>query len=122
MVYFIKAGEFIKIGYTSSTTIKGRLGSLQSGYPTPLTVLGVMDGLGPTEMAVHDLLAKHRVSGEWFSACACIRSFIKAHCSKKDLKAAMKGTRPYRRDRFIPAETRKAWGLPAHRCWTSKTP
>jgi hypothetical protein len=66
-VYFVRMGDFVKIGY--SATPKDRIASLQTGCPQPLEVLGIWNaGTKTDEKAYHERFAAHRTHGEWFHA------------------------------------------------------
>lgn len=71
MVYFIqlrgRRGP-IKIGYTRShDTLRTRFDSLQHCSPYVARLLGVLESAGPgTEKALHRMLRKHRLRGEWY--------------------------------------------------------
>lgn len=61
-VYFIKSGDFIKIG--KSTDPNERLKHLQIGNPEKLKLIAT-SAVVP-EKSFHDMLSEHRVTGEWF--------------------------------------------------------
>ena len=68
-VYTISKGPLgpTKVGIT--TNLRGRFGALQTGSPTPL-VSGVSlpcKHAADIERRVHERLAAHRLSGEWFA-------------------------------------------------------
>lgn len=68
MIYFVQAGPpsgAIKIGYTS-TSVKKRLGALQTSHPEKLTLLGAITGGKLNEKALHKRFEASRMSGEWF--------------------------------------------------------
>lgn len=67
MIYFIRSGEFVKIGYTSKGTVDGRLADLQTGSPRELEPLVEVDGDRKVESALHSIFSEERVSGEWFT-------------------------------------------------------
>ena len=67
MIYFVKprdAAGPIKIGY-SYDPVK-RFGSLSTGSPIALELLGVMEGTRATERDLHQRFRRHRMHGEWF--------------------------------------------------------
>ncbi len=68
IVYFIGQEESgpVKIGFTADRTGQRRLNQLQTGSPEKYVILGSI-GAGPSvEKAIHNLMAPHRISGEWF--------------------------------------------------------
>lgn len=68
-VYFVRAGDAVKIGVT--TEPKSRMRSIATGSPAELQVLGMRwfpseaDAYAE-ERRIHGALAAHRVNGEWF--------------------------------------------------------
>ncbi len=67
MIYFIQdsATLNIKIGYTS-TSAGERMRQLQTGNPSQLVLLGVIEGEQTDERNLHVRFADFRVAGEWF--------------------------------------------------------
>ena len=63
-VYFIQAGEYVKIGITENLT--RRLASLQHANPLPLVLIRAVEGDTDREQAIHRRFAHLRVRGEWF--------------------------------------------------------
>jgi hypothetical protein len=64
-VYFVKGGDRVKIGYSS--VLSSRLSELRRVMaPTPLELLGAIDGDRTIEAALHVRLKHLRLSGEWF--------------------------------------------------------
>ena len=74
MVYFIRQGEFIKIGFTESPL--NRLSQLQTANPTNLEVLLIIDGERDLEAKYHELFKDHAHRGEWFFDCPHIQEHI----------------------------------------------
>lgn len=76
MIYFIQPvdGGSIKIGKANSPP--DRLRELQTGSPDRLKIIGMMQGDEATEYALHDLFARHRLDGEWFSPDDDLTEFI----------------------------------------------
>jgi hypothetical protein len=66
MIYYIQAGEYLKIGYTGSPTADGRLAALQTASPLDLRILATEPGEVVDETALHRRFAHLRVRGEWF--------------------------------------------------------
>lgn len=67
MLYIIRGGALVKIGYTADN-VKRRLTQLQIGSPMPLRLVTVMEGERADEVALHDRCARWRSHGEWFQA------------------------------------------------------
>ena len=63
-VYFIECGDFIKIGFTVS--VEGRVRTLATAIPFPLTILATINGSRDTESYLHSRFAEARHKGEWF--------------------------------------------------------
>ena len=74
MVYFIRQGEFIKIGFTESP--RNRLSQLQTANPTNLEVLLIIDGERDLEAKYHKLFKDHAHRGEWCFDCPHIQEHI----------------------------------------------
>ena len=70
IIYVIRQQGAIhyKIGWTTAEDPSARLGSLQTGSPTKLEVVGYFSAASQaTEGAIHRLLSPFRTSGEWFN-------------------------------------------------------
>lgn len=65
MIYFIKAGEFVKIGYCAADP-KARRAQLQVGNPVDLRLIAIKEGDMAEEAVWHRRFAHLRVRGEWF--------------------------------------------------------
>jgi hypothetical protein len=76
MIYFIRNGEFVKIGRAAYP--EQRLAQLQIGNPTPLELLATVPGGRGEEYVLHKHFAAFGVGGEWFKDCDEIRAFINA--------------------------------------------
>jgi hypothetical protein len=64
LLYFIRAGDYLKIGVT--TDLDRRLLALRTASPLPLVVKAVRPGTVREERAWHQRFAHLRVQGEWF--------------------------------------------------------
>lgn len=74
VVYFLRAGPFIKIG--RSKTPDARIAELQTACPYPIYLLGSITGGATEENALHHQFAHLRSSGEWFHAKSALTSYI----------------------------------------------
>lgn len=82
-IYFIASPTgHIKVGFTESSDPAPRLSGLQTGCPVTLEILAHCPGTNSDERRVHQMLAAHRTTGEWFTATrevlavvAYVRSF-----------------------------------------------
>lgn len=75
IVYFLRAGEFIKIGKTTGDP-SSRVAQLQTGCPFPIEVLATMPGGRGREAKLHKKFAALRAHGEWFHASPVLMAFI----------------------------------------------
>ncbi|MEY9198735.1 hypothetical protein ABIA16_003851 [Sinorhizobium fredii] len=91
-VYFIKSGNYIKIG--KAKDVRSRMSGIQTGAPERLECLGIIAGGLRKERELHKLFAEHRANGEWFNDCREIREFIKDKC------APMNDNQPKRQDLY----------------------
>jgi hypothetical protein len=73
-VYFAKAGDRIKIGF--STNVEKRLRALGTGSPQAIQLLGVMPGSKRLERTIHEDLKAHRQHREWFTDCSAVREAL----------------------------------------------
>lgn len=64
-VYFIRCGDFIKIGWTQNHP-RRRLGRLQTGSPLRMQLVGFVRGGERLEQDLHKLFRRDRERGEWF--------------------------------------------------------
>jgi hypothetical protein len=76
VVYFIRSGDLVKIGYTA--VLENRLNDLQVASPIELVVLATTPGGIELEQALHLQFAAFRVRGEWFRLDDDIWSYIKS--------------------------------------------
>lgn len=78
MIYFIRDGNYVKIGYTQDNErLHKRLDSLQCGNPRPLSLIALSRHGGPrTERALHTALSPWWIGGEWFEYGPVMRKII----------------------------------------------
>ena len=74
MIYFIKQGDYVKIGFTNR--FKTRLNQLQVSSPIKLEVLGIIEGNKNDEKNMHEKFKHISTNGEWFIYCDELKSFI----------------------------------------------
>lgn len=74
MIYFLgelasdgKPNGLVKVGFTDSSSAKGRLGNCQTGNPRALKVLKEIAGTQSQERKLHKLFRDWHRSGEWFA-------------------------------------------------------
>jgi hypothetical protein len=74
-VYFIRCGEFVKIG-KADDLIK-RFKGLRTSMPHDLELLMSLPGSVPEERGFHDRFAAHRHRGEWFRLEGSLAEFLR---------------------------------------------
>jgi len=89
-VYFVVCQPFVKIGY--SADISGRLRSLRTFNPHPLSLEALVDGSVLLEKALHSHFKKQRGHGEWFRLAGPIAQFLSSK-PVVDMAAAIVGGR-----------------------------
>lgn len=93
-VYFVRAGDAIKIGYSKEP--KSRIRRLQTSSAVDLDVLGIIDGTMDDEKSLHCQFEYLHLRGEWFQTSP----ELLAHIATLTGKAAP--IRPHRRSVFTP--------------------
>lgn len=73
-VYFLRAGDFVKIGYT--TDLASRLKRLQTGSPHELRLLVLLPGTKYDEATFHRRFGSLRAHGEWFKLDGALLDFL----------------------------------------------
>lgn len=75
-IYFIQAGEGgpIKIGYSANPA--ARLVKVQADNPAECVLLGQVLGEKADEARLHNMLARHRLRGEWFAPSPAVLSMV----------------------------------------------
>jgi hypothetical protein len=101
-VYFIKSGEFVKIGKTRDP--RQRLRELQTGNPQRLRILCVVPGGEEVEKEIHRKFNHLRQGGEWFTHAQEIDDMI------AQLTAAFDGYVPPMSSRVQKKAKRKKGG------------
>ena len=67
MIYFIKAGEFIKVGYTKDqNTFKTRLQTYTTANPYNIEIINLIEGGIDLEKDILNYFLEHHCKGEWF--------------------------------------------------------
>jgi hypothetical protein len=78
MIYFIRDGDAVKIGYAINP--RSRLTTLRTGNSRPISILGVMDGSLDDEHRLHQRFTSEHIRGEWFKLTPQIIQFIEENC------------------------------------------
>lgn len=99
MIYFVRSGEFVKIG-RCRCGVKQRISKLQVGNPIELELIGLADGGSDDERGWHGRFDKLRVRGEWFRLDERLLRAIEPHSpgayhSRPNLADALYGAPPY---------------------------
>jgi len=81
MIYFVKANEAVKIGFTKNKP-KIRISDLQVGNPVKLEMVFLTKGDIYAEREFHKAFDAYRIRGEWFEFSDVIQSFVEEY---KDL-------------------------------------
>lgn len=79
LIYFVQAGEYLKVGISTRDALKGRMNSFQVSNPHPIRLLKVLHTRNPRqdERLFHELLKDYHIKGEWFLVVnRAIREFL----------------------------------------------
>lgn len=76
-IYFVRSGEFIKIG--QSKRWKERVENMQVGSPHTIVVLLVLIAEPKLESKLHNWFRTDHFRGEWFHSGPAILAYIKEH-------------------------------------------
>lgn len=74
LVYFIKVGQFVKIGTT--TNLSSRINSFQIGCPYEFTILATIPGGRREEQGFHRKFSHLSHTGEWFRMEGELAAFL----------------------------------------------
>jgi len=92
VIYFLRAGDFIKIGRTSGHP-KSRISQIQTGCPFKVDFIGWIFGNSRREARLHSQFAHLRTYGEWFHAdqylLTCINTLLDSHGDRLEAEKAM---------------------------------
>ena len=75
MVYFVRAGEYLKIGVADN--IFSRMSALQTGCPMRLECVLLLQGGYDLEMELHDRFRGAHHRGEWFVWAEDVATFVR---------------------------------------------
>lgn len=78
VVYFLRAGPFVKIGLASFGDVQARIEDLQTGCPYEITLLAVTIGDRSAELKLHRRFEslRSRATGEWFAFDGDLEMYI----------------------------------------------
>jgi hypothetical protein len=85
-IYFVRSGEFVKIG--QSARWKVRLDQMQTGSPYTLVPMLVLIGEPTLEKKLHNRFRASHFRGEWFHMSPAIGAFIKENLKNCVAKSA----------------------------------
>jgi uncharacterized protein (DUF3820 family) len=78
-VYFIRCGEFVKIGRGGSP--HRRLRTFQCGNPYELELMGCFEATELEEARLHSAFDIYHHRAEWYFLSDSVKAFIEKHCS-----------------------------------------
>lgn len=81
VVYFVRAGSRVKIGFTKD--ISSRMNSLQTASAVDLNLVLTMDGDRNFEAEMHERFSDYWIKGEWFRWCKEISLFVAKEKSRQ---------------------------------------
>lgn len=73
-VYFIQSRGMVKIGFSSK--IANRITELSAQNPVTVRLLAVIQGGRDMERRLHEMLAEHRIKGEWFRRSDQVKAVV----------------------------------------------
>lgn len=91
-VYFVRAGEHVKIGVTKD--VGERLDSLRTGCAHRLTLLAAILGDSTLERALHERFSHLRGEGEWFRAAPDLIAFVDGLILAMQVRGTLKRATP----------------------------
>lgn len=90
-IYFLRCGEFVKIGYSKSPTVRFR--TLETAIPFAYEVLATHPGTRANELALHKVLREHHHRREWFRWCDAIAEIVQYGLPRFDTEPRGRGPR-----------------------------
>lgn len=84
MIYFARSGADGPVKIGTSTSVDGRLKSMQTGHAAKLNLIATMDGGAEVESMLHKRFKHLHVHGEWFKYEGRLKSFIEKLIAKQD--------------------------------------
>ena len=78
MIYFVKAGDYIKIGYSKDNkSFESRISTIKTNCPFEIEILGKIEGGVEQERNIMNYFIKFHLRGEWFNYDISIEEFAK---------------------------------------------
>jgi hypothetical protein len=81
-VYFFRAGNTVKIGFT--TNLRERSHSLRTSCPEHAFMAKFLKGGKSTERQFHERFAEYRLKGEWFDLRGRLAKYLEMHIKQID--------------------------------------
>jgi hypothetical protein len=75
MVYLLKSGPYLKIGFTSGPSINHRLHQIRNASPYDIEVLAARPGTYDQEQALHAGAKQWQHRGDWYNDCQELREY-----------------------------------------------
>lgn len=75
VVYFLRAGEFIKVGKATGSA-RNRVSQLKTGCPFKIEIMATVPGGYELERSIHRRFQSSRAHGEWFHATQELIAFV----------------------------------------------
>lgn len=75
MIYFVKSGRFVKIGYAAD--VASRIKSVLTNNPHEVKLLATFEGGRTMESRLHRLFADERYAREWFHYGSRLKRFLR---------------------------------------------
>lgn len=75
-VYFLRRGDFVKIGYSDDVPVRKR--ALESVLGESLELIATVPGGRALEQAFHSGFRQYQARGEWFHLCGPVRRCVRA--------------------------------------------
>ncbi|MGN6147077.1 GIY-YIG nuclease family protein [Rhizobium sp.] len=110
-VYFVKMGEFVKIGFSAG--VMSRMKNLNVGFPQTAELLAVIPGTKRTEVCFHQIFAGLNTKGEWFRFEGELEAFMSVAKNANELVETPKPKRipddPVEGPWFKPKKKKSVW-------------
>lgn len=81
-IYAVRAGDFVKIGFTKGDVYE-RIAKLQTGCPLTLQLIATGPGGRFMERGIHQLLKNYKAHGEWFHMHPLVVESIQRFCTTR---------------------------------------
>jgi Meiotically up-regulated gene 113 len=121
MVYFLRAGELVKIGFSSSMRgVRQRHSTILTSSPLPVELLGAVEGTEADEKRWHQRFAAQRAKGEWFTASPELLTAIEDVAKPVSATGPGPGHASFRWDAEFLARIDNARGLVSRSAWVRR--